>query len=531
MKDRYFIATASHITEAQSLEVVLNGKPVKILGRASHYGPSWIEIEKPEIEPIAQFDKGAHEIRVGKSKFNELLESGNLVQISKEHWLIVPERVKKDPRYSKVIQDAKNYSLGKTQVPMDKWMGFDQTSDFTQTKESAAGDRLASAIQIIGGTSGSAILTRSRTDSDAFRVVSVANQFSRDFIRSVSPSESNLIETLEAYSAGKSKMVEGGRWRLRHGLTILEMGDGTVLTNPVEGVAGNGGSGDGGNGGAGDGGNGRAGDGGNGSAGDGGSDGKSTPTQDSYLRYKIAPGIQYKDPSGKTKAVIAFEVDPEFISPAVHMYPKKPPYLLFADLPAMEVIRGKEKSGKVRPVELGEPLVPSLRKRLYYLTMNLNGSMMSSPSDDGLIGKSGFEILDNGQVRMMIVIRNPRQEVLSFVLEPDGTLVGQKEFRPVLHIKGPVSGETYHIDLRNFFFIDLESVDKKTLKAGYADQPRVIVRRQGAPQESEVVFFESVPKGFVEQRLRDLTGNCDCNEFDQKLDRLSRLLREIDPGR
>ena len=177
--------------------------------------------------------------------------------------------------------------------------------------------------------------------------------------------------------------------------------------------------------------------------------------------FKIQPGIIWKG-----QPILGFRVTSKSDIPG---WPKS--FLLFGETEAVEFLRNRANDFSAEAVKpdvdfvslIKERLsIPETEKKSVELTTLFGPNAVADDIELRKTNDAHVTITANGQihVRALTYSKMNRRtwalepDQIEFTLERNGAPSGEARFIPIIETKGLISGESYYVDLRQFFFTD-----------------------------------------------------------------------------
>ena len=453
----------------------------------------WVEVSGKRIYPKEFLIDNDHDIAVldlGINKASEAISFGkDGLKMSKTFAKAI------DAGQVPIVMIAYYYPAHALAFALRPWVDPGVESAYTRSivhapivSMSENGEMVRVYTKITSGASGSAVFDL-REKSVAGLVVQSHYYFSETYL--VAPSVLNVA--LNLFVSGKRGSLTKTEWRMRNCLAYRVYEDGTAEANfgthavsgiigqPGSGIIGQPGSGIIGqpsNGVIGQPGSGIIGQPTNGVIGQPGNGVIGQPdaahkeflpwTQDPravFEYFKIQPGMIWKN-----QPIIGFRITKlENAATEFATWPKTS--LLFGEMEGVRFLREHARDFKVEAIAPEANYVSLLQERLgipaQAKTVRLKTLFgPNAVADDVELARrasdSYTEITADGRIHVKVQtyarmnratwILEP--DVIEFTLEANGAPKGESHFLPVIETKGQKTGETYFVDLRQFFFVD-----------------------------------------------------------------------------
>lgn len=430
--NRFYVVTASHVSQGDKLEILQRGKPLEVVGRLSDNfnDAEMFEVRKfsgnfANDEILASYDDKTRQFWVLHSlqmEKNQLLAAGEEV--------VLPLRIgiKNNPKEWQ-FYNAPHSGLGKWNASADG-----------KAQPTLGGGELTSRMKISPGMSGSPLIgtlsdngitnqyyafeNQGKLMFAEFALMGIATRYLCDFDRSYFTRMERVVDLMEKYEQGVRGSVDATHWKQKNGIPYRDLGDGTLETNFLSSVAGGGGSTDGGN------------------------TSKAMNPCDNPATYQ---GIIWKD-----KPTVAFRMIPK------DKRENSQPVVVYANLTSVDFIKRNEKFYEVQPIHEGGPLLSLLKEKAQMSSDHFfldNANLPRGVYCKGRFIHPSQDLLEYRGDHLRASITACGGEQIYFELDKNGALVGSGNvtFQPVIRVKAKKSGQVYTIDLRNLFFTDLSA--------------------------------------------------------------------------
>ncbi len=432
VEDRFFVLTASHVSQGESLQIFSNNKLLPIIGRVSRNldDTELIEVRlNPPIEPLAEWNERDRLFEVPDSKlwfwwrfientrrggFSEL--SLKAIQLDQNETLLIRHDLWKDselPQTSKPFYDR--FFLNNPLLNLENRNSMHWT---------LSGQERTTSVYLKSGTSGSPALKMFYPESFknggsgkdftiALSGLASHTQRFSEFSHFTSPSViAHLLDQYLKLKLNKKNIqkniLDETHWSLRCGLTYRSMNGFQEIATSSQ--IGNGSSHDGGGGLI-----------------------KNSPEAESpdvFERFRISPGVTHNGHN-----VLAYRIK----------YRNQVAYLN-GSLSSYKLLKEWGISLNINPIETANQITNITAERLGFYRTNFS-----------LIDKEGNRLsYEEGKIKINIV--DPQSlfgEVFSFTLDENGALIGgHKPFLPIIRIRSSDGEKDLIVDLTELFFIE-----------------------------------------------------------------------------